>query len=105
MSDWTTEAVDTVERVVGAVRDKTVEPAQRVTRALVFGLLTSFFIFTALLLVSIAVFRALDVYLPGGVWAAYLVMGGIFVIAGALLWTRRSARPQPGPGAAQGGTP
>jgi nitrate reductase gamma subunit len=104
MSDWTTEAVDTVERVVGVVRDKAVEPAQRATRAVVFGLLTSFFIFAALLLVSIAAFRALDVYLPGEVWSAYLVTGGIFVIAGMLLWTRRSARPQPGPGDPRGGT-
>lgn len=99
MSDWTTEAVDTVERVVGAVRDKTVEPAQRVTRALVFGFLTAFFIGTAIMLLSIGVFRALDVYLPGGVWAAHLVMGGIFVIGGAFLFVQRSARPTPGPDA------
>jgi amino acid transporter len=99
MSDWTTEAVDTVERVVSVVRDKTVEPAQRITRAIVFGFLTAFFVFVAIMLVSIGAFRALDVYLPGGVWAAYLVMGGIFVIAGAFLFVQRSARPTPGPDA------
>ena len=57
MSDWTTEAVDTVEKGRRLVRDKTVEPAQRVTRALVFGFLTAFFVFTAILLLSIGVFR------------------------------------------------
>lgn len=96
MSDWTTEAVDTVERVVGVVRDKTVEPAQRVTRALVYGFLTAFFIFTAILLLSIGLFRMVDVYLPGGVWAAWLVFGGIFVIGGVLLFAQRSAKPTPG---------
>jgi hypothetical protein len=95
MSDWTTQAVDTVERVVSTVRDKTVEPAQRVTRALVFGFLTTFFVGTAITLLSIGLFRALDAYLPGGVWSAWLAMGGIFVLAGALLWTRRSAGPKP----------
>ena len=99
MSDWTTEAVDTVERVVGTIRDRTVEPAQRVTRALVFGFLTAFFVFTAILLLSIGVFRLVDVYVPGGVWVAWLIFGGIFVIGGALLFAQRSARPTPGPDA------
>jgi hypothetical protein len=99
MSDWTTEAVDTVERVVNTVRDRTVEPAQRVTRALVFGFLTAFFVFTAIMLLSIGLFRLVDVYLPGGVWAAWLLFGGIFVLAGALLFAQRTVRPTPGPDA------
>ena len=41
MSDWTTDAVDNIERVVTTVRSKTVIPAQNATRAIVFGLLTS----------------------------------------------------------------
>ena len=44
MSDWTTDAVDNIERVVTTVRDKTVTPAQNVTRAIVFGLLSAFFV-------------------------------------------------------------
>ena len=49
--DWTTDAVDNIERVVATVRDRTVVPAQNVTRAIVFGLLTAFFVFTALTIV------------------------------------------------------
>jgi hypothetical protein len=94
MSDWTTEAVDRIEEVVATVRDKTVVPAQNVTRALVYGLLTTFFVGTAITFLSIAGFRALNVYLPGKVYWAYLVLGGIFVIAGGLLWARRA--PQSG---------
>jgi hypothetical protein len=93
MSDWTTEAVDNIESVVGAVRDKTVRPAQSATRAVVFGLLTTFFILTALTLFSIGAFRALDVYLPTGVWATYLVFGGIFVLIGTFCWARRAKKP------------
>jgi hypothetical protein len=90
MSDWTTDAVDNIERVVTTVRDKTVAPAQNLTRAIVFGLLTAFFVATAVTIVSIGLFRLVDVYLPGGVWAAYLVFGGIFVVAGMFCWARRT---------------
>jgi hypothetical protein len=95
MSDWSAETVDNIDKVVGAVRDKTVRPAQRVTKAIVFGLLTTFFIATALTLFSIGAFRAVDVYLPTGVWATYLIFGGIFVLAGAFCWTRRTKREPP----------
>jgi LPXTG-motif cell wall-anchored protein len=30
--------------------------------------------------------------LTGEVWASYLILGGIFVIAGAFVWTLRSRR-------------
>ncbi len=95
MSDWTTEAVDNIERVVATVRDKTVTPAQKVTRAIVFGLLTTFFVMTALALFSIGLFRAIDVYVPAGVWATYLIFGGIFVAAGTFCWARRTKQPPP----------
>ena len=48
MADWTTDAVDTIENVVATVRDKTVVPAQKATKAVVFGLLVAFFVLTAL---------------------------------------------------------
>jgi hypothetical protein len=96
MSDWTTEAVDRIEEVVATVRDKTVVPAQNVTKALVYGLLTAFFVGTALTFLAIAAFRALSAYLPGGVYWAYLVLGGIFVLGGTLLWTRRAPKSKAG---------
>jgi hypothetical protein len=95
MSDWTTEAVDNIEKVVGTVRDKTVTPAQNVTRAIVFGLLTAFFIATALAVFSIGAFRVVDVYLPAGVWATYLIFGGIFLLGGAFCWARRTQQASP----------
>lgn len=96
MSDWTTETADRVERVVATVRDRTVVPAQNVTKAIVYGLLAAFFGLTALTFLCVAAFRALESYLPGEVWLAYLVLGGIFVLAGAFCWTRRAARARPG---------
>ena len=91
MADWTSDAVDTIENVVATVRDKTVVPAQKATKVVVFGLLVAFFVVTAFLMLGIALFRVL-VVVTGEVWAAYLILGGIFVLAGAFVWTLRSPR-------------
>jgi hypothetical protein len=93
MADWTTDAVDTLDQIVGTVRDKTVLPAQRATRAVVYGLLVGFFVFVAACMLAISLFRLL-VILVGDVWLAYLILGGIFVIAGGFVWTLRFARPK-----------
>ena len=91
MADWTTNAMDTLESVVDAVRAKTVLPAQRASRAVVYGLLVLFFGATATVRLVVAAFRVL-VVATGDTWIAYLVLGGIFVIAGAFAWSLRSPR-------------
>ena len=91
MSDWTTDAVDALERAVGLVRDKTVVPAQKASRAIVVGLLVAFFVLVALFMLAIALFRVL-VILTDEVWLAYLILGGIFVIGGTFCWARRSSK-------------
>lgn len=91
MADWTTSAVDALDQAVGVVRDKAVVPAQKASRAVVFGLLVAFFVLVALFMLAIALFRVL-VILTGEVWAAYLILGGIFVIAGAFCWTLRTSK-------------
>ena len=65
---------------------------------MVFGLLGSFFVLTALVLVTIVAFRALvDAYdeLPGprdNAWMAWMTLGGICPLAGAFVWGKRKAR-------------
>lgn len=88
MSDWNTETADRIEQLVTTVRARTVGPAETASRAVVFGLLTAFFVGTAAVLVAIMGFRLLAIGLP--VWAAWLVLGGIFMVGGALCWVIRS---------------
>jgi hypothetical protein len=90
LSDWTTQAADAVEKGVVLVRDKTVVPAQQGVKVVVYGFLTAFFAFTAFMLVTILTFRVLVIVVP--VWAAWMIVGGIFVIAGGFCWTRRSKK-------------
>ncbi len=94
---WATELADTVERVVGTVRDKTTKPAIRVARALVFGLLAAFLVAFAALVALIAAVRGLQALLdifvswPRAVYISYLLLGGILCLVGALLLGKRRA--------------
>jgi hypothetical protein len=90
LSDWTSQAADAVEKAVVLVRDKTVVPAQQGVKAVVYGLLTAFFALTAFFLVTVLLFRVLDIFLP--VWASWMIVGGIFLLAGAFCWTRRTTK-------------
>jgi hypothetical protein len=90
--DWTVQAADTVERVVGSIRDKTALPLTTIARALVFGLLAGIMGVAAIVLVVAALVRGLDLLTgDGNVWIAYLALGGIFTLAGLFLMRKATA--------------
>jgi hypothetical protein len=90
VTDWTTEATDVIERTVGMVRDRTVEPARTATRVVVYGLLAALIAIPAVILLAIGAFRGLVLLEQGYTWAAWVTLGGIFVLAGAFCWTKRN---------------
>lgn len=96
--DWPTKAADTIEHVVGTVRDKTTGPALTVSRGLVYGTFAAIVGVAALVFVVIALVRLLDSYLPDAVfgethtWAAHLITGLVFSIVGLFAWSKRTAR-------------
>jgi hypothetical protein len=89
VSDWTTEATDVIERTVAMVRDRTVEPAEAISRGVVYGLLAVLVALPALVLLTIGAFRGLVLLEQGYVWAAWCTLGGIFLIAGGFCWSKR----------------
>lgn len=89
-SDWPVQAADTIERVVGTVRENTADRLVGVARWVVYGILAAFLGITALVLLVVALIRVLDVYLPSGVWLPDVILGGIFTLAGLFLWSKRS---------------
>jgi drug/metabolite transporter (DMT)-like permease len=89
--DWAAQTADTIERYVGTARSKTTEPVERVARILVYGLVAAILGVATLALLMIVVIRVLDIAIPGEVWSAYFVAGGIFTFAGLLLWRKRSS--------------
>jgi hypothetical protein len=87
--DLPTQVADTIERVVGTVRDAATGRAITVARAIVYGTFAAI-VATAVLVTSIVfLVRIIDNYLPGDVWATYLLLGGIFTVAGIVLWSLR----------------
>jgi hypothetical protein len=89
--DWASQIVDGLEGFVGTVRSKTTEPVQKAAKFLVFGFMGLGVAVMAFLLLVIGFVRFLDWFLP--VWAAYLLLGGMFSAIGLLVWSRRHPRP------------
>jgi hypothetical protein len=93
--DWSDQAADTVVRAVGTVRDKTTGPALVVVRGVVYGTFAAIVGVASFVVLTIGAIRALDSYLPDAVfgeehtWAAHLIVGLLFVIAGGVLFARR----------------
>jgi hypothetical protein len=89
MPDWTDQVADQIEHAVVTVRDKTVVPAERLVALIVAGMFILFLVGAVGILAALGVFRLVDVYLPGGAWATWLLFGGTFSAAGVLLLSRR----------------
>ena len=95
--NWAADLADTVERVVGNVRDKTTRPLVKASRAVVFGLLAAIVGIVAVVLLLIVATRGtqalLDIGLPHArsVYLSYFIIGGILCLAGALLMRKRSS--------------
>jgi hypothetical protein len=96
--DWASQIADTIENVVGSVRDKTTGPLLTVARGVVYGTFGGVVGIAVFLLLIITLVRLFDSVLPDSVfgedhiWFVYLVVGLLFSIAGAVLWRQRRPR-------------
>ena len=95
--NWADDTTDTVIRLVGQVRDKTTKPLVMAARGLVFGIIAVFLGMFAVILLLIIATRAIqsgfDAVLDHdrSVYVSYLLVGGIFCLAGLLLFKKRSS--------------
>jgi hypothetical protein len=98
--DWAATTADAIERAVQSVRAKTADPLERVVRLVVYGLLAAIVGIAIAVLVAVVALRGLviliDVVWQPEVWLAYLILGGIFVVTGLLVWRRRTAKTEKG---------
>lgn len=90
--DWAAQTADSIERAVAAVRAKTAEPLEKVALTLVYGLVAGIVGVAAMVLGAVALVRVLDLLIPGDVWAAHALVGGIFVLGGLFLWRKRTVK-------------
>lgn len=93
--DFPRKAADLIDRVVGAVRDRTTKPLVALTRSIVFGSIVAVVAVALVVLVLIAVMRGvqelfeLAISERRAVWASYFVVGFSFILVGALLMRAR----------------
>jgi len=96
--NWAPRLADTIERVVGRIRDKTTKPLLLVYRGLVFGLVAVFGAGFAVVLAIIVGVRGLQALIEIGtshadaVWIGYLASGAIFSITGLIIMNKRFPR-------------
>ncbi len=91
--DWSARTADTIASTVGALREKTVGPLVKLTRVIVYGILALVGLLMVGILFSIAFIRLLEVYaFENRVWIAYLLVGGIMMLLGLFLWSKRTKR-------------
>ena len=93
--NWAADIADTIERVVGTVRDRTTKPLVTASRGVVFGLLAAILGIVALTLLILTATRAtqalLDIWLRHevSVYLSYLIVGGIICLGGAFVLSKR----------------
>lgn len=93
--NWAPKLADTIERVVGSIRDKTTKRVLVAYRGVVFGLVAAFAAMFALVLLVIGLFRGVQALLDIGlehhdsVWISYLAVGAIFTFGGLVAMKKR----------------
>jgi hypothetical protein len=95
--NWAAEVTDTIERIVGKVRDNVTVKAVTVVRALVFGLIIAIAALAALTLLIVVMTKLLQglVRFPtrtdhaSSVWISYLVMSALLFLGGAVCMRKR----------------
>jgi predicted PurR-regulated permease PerM len=97
--NWAADLADTVERVVGSVREKTTKPLVTVTRGLVYGLLAAILGIAALVLLIVMLTRGTQELLDqfkvrrsAAVYISYLAVGGIFSLLGLFVLSKRYSK-------------
>jgi hypothetical protein len=85
-------ALDTIDTVVATVNDKAVRPAIVAARGIVFGVVIAVVGLTVVIMFCIGFIRVTTI-LGHRVWASYMVLGLIFSLVGAFLYSRRGVAP------------
>lgn len=99
--DLATKAADVVDSVVDVVRNRVVSPIERAATYVILAIFSLFAGAVLLVLLCVGLFRLFMMLLniiPGGPheWAAYLMMGGIFLAAGMFMMRKRRDIKPPG---------
>lgn len=88
--DLVDRALHSFDHVLDLFHDKVLRPLLLAGRAIAFGFIIVLAVVVLLTVLVIGVVRLLNVYcFAGREWLSYLVIGGLCLIGGFVLWRRR----------------
>ncbi len=99
VDDFSTRIPDMLESATGKVRSLTVDRAAKIISILALGLVALTLVSFALVFLLVGILRILGEVThkicdcSGYMEIAYAILGGLFLIAGAFLWSKRTATP------------
>ena len=92
MDDFPTKIADMLESSALKVRSLTVDRVARIAKWTALGMVIAVLALIGLFFVLIGVFRILGEII--GMRTTYAAVGGLFVLAGAFLWSKRTTKPK-----------
>jgi hypothetical protein len=81
---------DALERVTQKIRSATVDPVAKVLTVAAVALIAGMMVFIAVVFLFIGLFRIFGEFLD--MKYIYAIVGGLFLLLGLLLWSRRTNR-------------
>jgi len=91
VEDFSKRIPDLLERLTGKIRSVTVEPAAKALTVAAVVLIAGALVTLALIFFFVGLFRILG-ELVNDMELAYSIVGGLFLVLGLLVWSRRVAK-------------
>ena len=92
MEDFPTRIADQLEAFATKVRSMTVDKLAGAARWTAASLVLSVLGMALFVFLIVALVRILDELLPGDVGWVYVLLGGLFLVLGVFLWSRRKPK-------------
>jgi len=90
-SDWTDQVTALIVDSIDKVRSKTTGPILEVSKGMVYAVVALVLAVPIVVLFLVGMVRVFTLFIPA--WATYLLFGAVFVIIGAILWSKRGRVP------------
>ena len=91
MEDFLKRIPELLERLTQKIRGMTVDPAAKVLTVVAAALIAGMMVIIALVFLFVGLFRILG-DLVNDMELAYAIVGGLFLILGLLLWSKRHTK-------------
>jgi hypothetical protein len=88
MDDFPVKLASFLEDIAGRARAMTVDRAAKAVRLTALGIIAAAFGLMTIVFLFLTIFGALEI--PLGEWGAFAVLAGLFLLAGAFMWGKRS---------------